>query len=473
LKTSVEKLQGIRVRLTVELTAQEVDRAIANAYSEAASHVRVPGFRAGKAPRQVIDTYVGQDAVLAQALEGLVESQYPLALDAERLRPIERPDVGTLEGLVPGQPYSFTAEMDIRPELTLSSAEGLSIMVPSASASDREVEAQIDHLRDRFATLEPVEDRGVSADDFALISFVGTVDGEPYEGNVVDKFLYEMGAGQMPAEFDGAMLGAKPGDTVRAEFPVPDTSSSPEFVGRKAEFDITVHEVKAKRLPEADDEFAGNVGGFDTIADLRGDIRAKLDENKQVAYVKTVEREARAALVKRLVGDVPKSMIEGRTDDLAHDFFETLKERGYSFEDYMTATGMDAEQMRGDLAEEAEMRVRDDLALEALARAVGMEIADAEVDDEIERLAEAQKTGAAKLRERLIENGAVPLIREDLTHRKAVRWLMENVEVVDGDPEALDLMGGKKKPEAKKAAKPKKAAVKKAAVKKDVSGDAE
>jgi trigger factor len=278
LKTSVEKLQDIRVKLTVELSAEEVDRAIADAYADAAAHVRVPGFRSGRAPREVIDTYVGREAVLAQALEGLVESKYPLALDAERLRPIERPDVGTLDGLTPGQPYSFVAEMDVRPELTLSSSEGIIIFVPPAVASDREVDAQIDYLRDRFASLEPVEDRGVAADDFALISFVGTVDGDPYDGNVVDKFLYEMNRGQMPAEFESAMLGAKPGETVRAEFPVPETSANQDFVGRTAAFDIAVHEIKAKRLPELDDELAGNIGGFDTMAELRADIREKLDE---------------------------------------------------------------------------------------------------------------------------------------------------------------------------------------------------
>jgi trigger factor len=467
LKTSVEKLQGIRVKLTVELSAEEVDGAIADAYAQAASSVRVPGFRSGKAPRPVIDTYVGRDAVLAQALEELVESRYPQALDAERLRPIERPDVGTLDALTPGEPYSFTAEMDVRPELTVSSTEGLTIAVPAAAATDREVDAQVDYLRDRFASLEPVEDRGVAADDFALISFVGTVDGEGYEGNVVDKFLYEMNRGQMPAEFDGSMLGAKPGETVRAEFPVPDTSADQELVGRIAAFDITVHEIKAKHLPELDDELAGNIGGFDTMAELRDDIREKLDENKRVGYMKSVELEARGALAARLVGEVPKAMVDSRTDDLTHDFFETLQERGYSIEDYMEATGVDEQRIRADIATEADARVRDELALEALARAIGAEVSEEEVTLEIERMAEAQKTSAAKLRERVVASGAIPLIREELMQRKAIRWLMENVEVVDGDPDAAGVpakaakAGKAAKAPATKTAKPKKAAAKK------------
>jgi len=238
LKTSVEKLQGIRVKLTVTLTAEEVDKAISQSYAKIAAKVRIPGFRPGKAPRPIIDTHVGRETVLAEALEDLVEESYPLALDAEKLRPIDRPDVGDLDGLEPGKEYTFVAEIDLRPELTLSSIKDLSITVPLSKATDREIDAQIDYLRDRFASLKPVDDRGVADGDFALISFTGTVDGEGYEGNTVDKYLYETGRGQMPKEFDAAMLGAKPGDQVRAEFPVPDTSDNPDFVGKTAAFEI-------------------------------------------------------------------------------------------------------------------------------------------------------------------------------------------------------------------------------------------
>jgi trigger factor len=183
-----------------------------------------------------------------------------------------------------------------------------------------------------------------------------------------------------------------------------------------------------------------------------------------------VEREAREALAARLVGEVPKAMIDSRTDELTQDFFDTLKERGYSFDDYAEATGIDEARMRVDIGREAEARVRDELALEALARAVGMEVADDEVALEIERLAETQKTSAAKLRERLTASGALPLIREDLTQRQAVRWLMENVEVLDGDPQAPDTA---RKPVAKKPVVKKAAKRKKAVAKKDVSDDAE
>jgi trigger factor len=466
LKTSVEKLQGTRIKLTVELAAPEVDKAIDAAYVRVARGVKIPGFRPGKAPRAVIDTYVGREVVLADALEVLVEESYPLAIGAEGIVPIDRPEVGELEGLVSGEPYSFAAELDVRPELTLSSIKGLTATVPPSKSSDREIEAQIDHLRDRFATVEPVEDRGVAADDFALISFTGTVDGEGYEENTVDKYLYELGRGQMPEPFDAAMIGAKPGDTVRAEFPVPDTSDNPEFVGKTAVFEITVHEIKAKRLPDVDDEFAGNVGGFDTAKDLRDDIRAKLDENKAVGHARLVEREARAALVGRLEGEVPQVMIATRTEAIFQDFFETIERQGYSLEKYLESTGLTSDQLRADLEREAAARVRDELALDALAREVGLTVTDEEIDAEINLMAISQETSEIVFRQRLKANGAGPMVAEGLVTRKAVRWLMDNVEIVEAEPDAA----GDAKP-AKKAAK--KTPAKKAAPKKVSSAKTE
>jgi trigger factor len=463
LKTNVEKLQDTRIKLTVEMTAEEVDKAIDDAYVRVARGAKIPGFRKGKAPRPVIDTYMGRDAVIADALEVMVEQSYPLAIDAEGLLPIDRPDVGVLEGLAPGEPYTFTAELDVRPELELSSIKALKVKVPPSKSSDREIDAQLDYLRDRFATLEPVEDRGVEDGDFVMLSFTGTVDGEPYEGNVVDKFLYELGRGQMPVEFDAAMIGAKPGSEVRAAFPIPETSENPDFVGKTAAFDISIHEVKAKKLPEIDDELASNVGGFDTAQELKDDIRAKLDENKAAGHARLVEREARAAISERLEGEVPQNMINARTEDLTEDFFRTIDGQGYSLEKYLESTGLTVEQLRADLEREAAARVRDDLALDALARTAALEVTSEEIAAEIEAMAAAQKADTAAFQEKLRAGGAMPVVRQGLLHRKAVRWLMDNVEVVEEEPGATDASGSAKK------ATPKKAAAKKAAPKKGTS----
>lgn len=468
MKTTVEKLEGTRAKLVVELTSEEVGAAVDEAYGRLAKRIRIAGFRKGKAPRSLIDAHVGRDVVLAEALEEMVERSYPLALDAEDLVPVDRPEVGELAALVEGEPYTFTAEVELRAQLPLSSTTGLSVAVPPSRSSDREIDAQIDYLRERFATLEPVEGRGAATGDFVLISFTGTVDGEAYEGNVVDKYLYEIGRGEMPAEFEQPIIGAVAGDAVRAEFAIPESSERADFVGKTAVFEITVHEVKAKQLPVVDDELAGNVGGFDTVEELRADIRTKLDENKATGHTRIVEREARAALAQRLEGEVPASMIASKADDLAQDFFETLERQGYSLDKYIESTGISADQLREDIAKEAETRVRDELALDALARQAGLTLDEGELESELERMATAQKLDARELEKRYRAGGVLPLVRQQLLQRKAIRWLMENVEVVEQESgEAAEAAAPAKKSAAKRSAKP--AAEAKPAAKKGTS----
>jgi trigger factor len=439
--------------MTVDHTAEEVNDAIADAYVRMARALKLPGFRPGKAPRPIIDTHVGREKVLAEALEELVERSYPKALDEEMLRPIERPDTGALDGLVEGEGHSYTAEFDCRPDLTLSSIEGLVATVPPATTSDAEIDAQIDYLRDRFATLEVVKDRGIADGDFALLSFTGTVDGKPADDLTVDKYLYEVGKGIMPPEFDRALIGAKAEAKLHVEFPVPETAANTDYVGKPASFDIEVHEIKAKALAEANDEFAGNVGGFETIAELREDIRTKLDENKATARVRLVERAARDALTARLEGDIPDQLVESRTGAMSEEFFDSLQEQGMNMQDYLEAVGLTEEQIHTDISREARLRVADELALEALFRQADLVFTDEELDAEIEKLAEGDKVPVAEMRQRLVETGVMAYLREKLMQQHATRWLMDHVEIVEEEPGAAAGAETTDKPKKKTAAK--------------------
>lgn len=450
MNTSVEKLEGTNVRVTVTVDAADVDRAVVESYATAAQKLRIPGFRPGRAPRPVIDTHVGRDYVLNEALEKLVSDTYPLAMDELDLRAIERPDFGELDNLVEGEGYSWSAEVATKPQLEISSSDNLAVTVEPAKATDAEIDAQVDYLRDRFATLEPVVDRGMAADDFALISFVGTVDGESYEGNIVDKYLYELGKGQMPPEFDAALLGHSAGDQVKVEFTVPDTGAS-EFVGKSAGFDVTIHEIKSKSLPEVDDEFASNVGGFETAEELKTDIRTRLDENKAVGHSRMIEREARGVLAERLVGEIPDAMIDSRKESLTEDFFNSLKERGIGMAEYIEATGVALEQIQEDIGREARLQVREEFALEGLARSLGMDITEDDITEELGRNLDEGET-PEQLREQLRRNGALPLLREQIARRKALRWLMDNVKVNEQDPAEPLAEAKPKKKQPKKAA---------------------
>lgn len=455
MNTTVEKLEGNRVRVTVSHTAAEVDEAISGAYARVARRIKLPGFRPGKAPRPLIDGRVGRESVLADALEELVESSYPRALDELLIRPMSAPDTGDLDLVEEGKEYTYTAEVEVRPEFTLSSIDDLKTEIPPANSTDAEIDAQIDYLRDRFATLEVVEDRGVADGDFALLSFTGTVDGVAAEDLTVDKYLYEMGRGIMPPAFDAGVVGAKPGAKVHVEFPVPETAANTDYVGKPAAFDIEVHEVKAKVLPPLDDELASVIAGFDTMTELRDDIRARLDENKAAARTRLIERGARAALSERLEGEVPGELVASRTDAMTEEFFDSLRDQGMSMEDYLAATELTVEQIQSDIAGEAALRVRDELALEALFRQAGLEFTEEELDHEIEHLATSDKVPVAAMRERLIHSGVMGLLRERLMHRHATRYLMERVEVVEAAPagETSEKPKPKKKTTAKKPSK--------------------
>ncbi len=438
--TNVERIDGNTVELTVTVPASEVDAAIDRAYATVAQKVKLPGFRPGKAPRPVIDSNVGRDYVLGEAQDDLLNATYPSAVAEERLQTIANPEVEELADLVPGEKYTYTAKVQVKPELTLSSIEGLTAEVPSVEVTDREVEAQIEHTRERFASLEPVTDRGVAENDFVLVSFTGTVDGEAYEGNVVDKYLYEMNKGLMPAEFDAGLLGVEAGGATRIEFVVPDTSSNPDFVGKTAAFDVEVHEIKAKVLPELDEEFAENAGGFESMDAMREDIRTKLAEAKASGRERMLERAVRTSLAERLEGEVPESMVATRAESMLREFVGNLESRGMNVEQYAQATGHDPSQILEDVSQRARMMVTEELALEALFRAAGLEVTDEDVDEEFARFAEATETDVAELKERWAGTPASDMLIEGLAHRKAVEWLVdpENVEIIDVDPSTTD-----------------------------------
>ncbi len=271
----------------------------------------------------------------------------------------------------------------------------------------------------------------------------------------MDKYLFELGRGLMPAEFDAALIGASAGDEVVAEFEIPDTSSNEEFVGKQARFDITVHEVKAKVMPALDDEFAATVGGFDTMAEMRDDIRTKLDESKAVGHQRRVEMLARELIASRLDGEVPEELVKQRSASMTRDFFESLEERNISLADYVQATGVEVSQIQSDIMEQAKARVAEELALEALFRAKGMEVTGADLDEAYLEIAGGDPAALERTRASLRENGATPIVRESIVHHKALQWLMENVTVTEDEPADAAAPEEKK---AKKAAPKRKSA---------------
>lgn len=430
MNTSVERLEGDRARLTITVPSAEVDREISSAYSEIGSKLRIPGFRPGKAPRPVIDTHVGREAVLAQAQEAVINEAVPKALLAEDLRIVGQPDAGELDMIETGKDYTFSVEITLRPQLTFSSLDDLAATILPKTVSDREIDAQIEMMRDRFCSLE-ASDGAIAENDAALISFKGTVDGESYDGGEVDKYLYELGRGMMPKEFDDALIGVAAGGTTIAEFVVPDTSSNPEYVGKTARFDIEVHEVKKKVLPELDDEFAVSAGGFDTMEEYREDLREKMQTSRENTYEDAVRAAAIDALVDRLEGEVPGEMIQDRAMSMLRDIAAEMDERGISYETYLQATGETAESLHYRLGQQAAEALRQELALEALARQKELTVSDEDVDAAIVEMLGGDAEQLANMRDVFAASGALASLRDQVRYRKAIECLMSMTKITE------------------------------------------
>jgi len=475
LSTSVERLEGDNVKLTVTVPAEDVNACITDTYARVGAKMRIPGFRKGKAPRPVVDNYMGRDYVLAQATEALVNDWYPQAVDAENLRPIESPELDELDTVQPDEAFTFALEVQLRPELTVESYDDIKVEVPRREVIDADIDGQLDELRERYASLAPVDDRGIKTDDYVLLSFVGYVDGETYEGNTVDKYLYEMGKGLMPAEFDQGILGLKSGEDARVEFTIPETTTVEEYIGKQAQFDVSIHEIKEKVLPAVDDDFAAEMG-FETVELMRADLRSRLDLQRLMAYNRAKEKAAREELARRTPGEIPEPMIKGRMQSLETDFNTRLQEQGITLEQYAGMTGLTRETFETELAKDAEQQVREDLALEALFRRLGFVVTQEDLDAELEDIAKASKSTVEEAREKWQKMGLTAVIGEGVMHRRAVGWLMEHVETVEVEdtaesPNAETHDEGTKKTTKKRA--PKKKAEPKSEPTEEASTDAE
>ena len=439
MESTVETLEDSKVRIAVTVSADEVDDFVKRTYARLAKEISVPGFRKGHAPRRVVDNLVGVDRVLGEVQELVVNETYPVALDKDEIRPVTDPEFGDIPLPEEGHDYSYEAEVTVRPEMTLSSYEGLVVTVEPDEVSDDDVERQVENMRDRLSTLELVEDRGLEPGDFAVLSFVWTIDGEEFEGGSVEQYLYEFGKGQMPQEFEDQLMGAESDDERTVQFEIPTSSSNPEYVGKIATFQVTVHEVKRKILAELSDEFATAAGGYDTVEDMRADIRSQLERVKRANYVQQVEVEARRALAENLEGDVPVAMIRKRVEDMVQDLVSQLEMSKTTFDQYVASLGMTKEQYDIDLETKAVESLRTEFALEALFRALDVEVTDADLDTEVGQLANSPDQ-IPELRERFERSGLMQVIGEQAMQRKATMWLMDNVEVIGGEsPKDMDL----------------------------------
>jgi trigger factor len=425
MKATVEPLEGNKVKLSVEVDELEFGKAVDAALRKLAREVRIPGFRPGKAPRQLLEARMGKDGLRQEALREALPEYYAEALRQTEVDAIAPPEIDVTGGADDG-PLAFDAVVEVRPQINLAGYQGLQITVPSPTVTDEELQKQIDRLRQPFGELREVT-RPAADGDHVTINLNGFRDGEPVAGLTLEDFLYEVGTGGIVPEVDEQLRGAKPGDML--EF---DTESD------QLSFKVLVKDVKEMVLPAVTDEWAGEASEFETVADLEADLRRRMGMVKQVQANLAIRDKTVEALAELVQDEVPEPLVTSEMERRLHDLSHRLEAQGADIQQYLAATGQGGDQLVSDLRTTATESVKADLALRAVAEAEGLEVTDEDVDKELEGLAERMQQPVDQLRHQLEHADQMPAVRSDIRKAKALGWLMENVEIVDEEGNPID-----------------------------------
>jgi trigger factor len=422
--TTVTELPESRVRVEAEVPAVEVERRVAQAARQLARNLRVPGFRAGKAPAPVVIQRVGRTAVLDEAVRDSIGSWYAAAVDAARIVPVGEPDldIGDLPGQ--GQPLHFSIEIGVRPKAQLGDYRGVEVGKREVAVGDDEIAAELDRLRERSAKLDTV-DRPAAEGDFVVMDFLGRVDGEAFGGGEGRDQMVELGSGRLVPGFEEQLTGASAGDERTVTVTFPDEYPAAELAGREAEFEVTVKEVKAKELPELDDELAAEAG-FDTLDELKDDIRERIGEVQRARIDAEFRQAALDSVVRAATVEIPDALVEARSRELWDQMLHSLAHQGISREAYLRISGREEDDIVAEGKPDAEQALRREAVLAAIVEAEGIKPTDEELMEAVERAAPSEGTSAKKLYERLKNAGRLEPLEDDLAQRKALDLVAES-----------------------------------------------
>ena len=420
----VEKLEKNMAKLTIEVSASELEKALQSAYMKQKNKISLPGFRKGKVPRQMIEKMYGAEIFYDDAANALIPKAYADAYDECELDIVSRPEIDVVQ-IEKGKDFIFTATVATKPEVTLGEYKGLEVDKVSTRVTQKEVDAKIQEEAEKNARTITVEDRAVQDGDEVVLDFEGFVDGVAFEGGKGENYPLTIGSGSFIPGFEEQLVGAEAEKEVEVKVTFPEDYHAEDLIGKEAVFICTVHEIKAKELPEIDDEFAAEVSEFDTLEEYKADVKAKIKEQKAAEGKAKQEDQVVEQAVKNATYELPEAMVETQAEQMANDFAQRMQSQGLTMEQYFQFTGTTAEQMMEDLKPQAVKRIETRLVLEAIAKAENIEISDEKLDEEIGKMAEAYKMEADKLKEFMGENEKKQM-KEDMAVQEAITFLVDN-----------------------------------------------
>ncbi len=427
-KTNVTELPESRVRVQAEVPADEVERHVQQAARKLGGQMRVPGFRKGKVPPTVVIRRLGREAVLDEALRSALGGWYVDAIDGAGIAPVGDPDLDVGDLPAQGQPLAFSIEIGVRPRAQLGAYKGLEIGRREPQVDDAAVDAELERLRDRVATLETVE-RPARSGDHVVVDYLGKVDGEAFTGGEGRDQLIELGSERLIPGFEEQLVGTSAGDEREVEVEFPDEYPG-ELAGKEASFEVKVSEVKTKRLPELDDEFASEAGGFDTLAELREDIITRLREADTQAIEREFEEAVLQAATDEAEVELPDQLVHSRAHEVLHQTFSALARQGITKEAYLQIAGKDEESLAHEAEPDAASALRREAVLAAVVEAEKIEPTDDELIEALRPVAERDGADPAELLEQLGKAGRLESLREDVASRQAVELLVRESQAI-------------------------------------------
>ena len=414
----VEKLEKNMAKLTIEVSAEDLDKAMEKAYQKQKSRISLPGFRKGKAPRKMIESMYGKGVFMEDAVNSLVPQEYTKALGECNLEIVSQPEINVTQ-MEPGKALIFTADVAVKPEVTLGDYKGVEVPKSEIAVTDEEVDAEVKKEQDKNARTVAVEDRAAANGDITTIDFEGFVDGVAFDGGKGTDYALTLGSGTFIPGFEDQLVGANTGDHVEVKVTFPEEYQAKELAGKEAVFQCDVKKIETKEVPELDDEFAKDVSEFDTLAEYKEDVKKKLTEKKEKEARTAKENAAVDKAIENAQMDIPELMTKTECRQMMDDFSRRMQQQGLSMEQYFQFTGQSMDKMMEDMKPQALKRIQTRLVLEKVAEVENIQPSEEEITEEIQKMADAYKMEADKIREAIGESG-LEQMKKDMAVQKAV-----------------------------------------------------
>ena len=428
MSVQVENLEKNMAKLTVTVSADKFEKAMQESYMKQRNRIHIPGFRKGKVPRAMIEKVYGPEVFYDDAANFVINEEYPAAMEESGLEIVSRPDIEVTQ-IEKGKPFIFTAEVALKPEVTLGDYKGIEVKKIEVEVTEEELNQEIERVRNQNGRTVTVEDRAVQQNDMTVIDFEGFVDGEPFQGGKGENYDLVIGSGAFIPGFEDQLVGAEIGKEIEIQVTFPEQYHSKDLAGKAATFKVTVKEIKVKELPELDDEFASEVSDFDTLEEYKQDVKAKLLEKKEDDAYDQKEDAVVEKIIENSQMEIPEAMVDYQIRNMMDEFVRNLQMQGLSIEQYFQFTGLSAQKMMEDMKPNAMKKIQSRLVLEKIAELENLTATQEDVDQEIEDAAAAYNMEASKLRDFMGE-AEMKQMKEDIVVQKAAEFVVEAAQEV-------------------------------------------